>query len=404
MKFFNDGWPSTVKTKALLDFVACQHQLSMYDGCILKCAEEPRIVVPKTIREPLLSELHKAHVGMERMKKLARRFIWWPGIDRDIESMAQNCENCAVHADRPPEVPLHPWELPECPWARIHIDFARPFCKKMWFVVVDAFSKWPEVIQLPEGATSASQTITQLRRIFARFGIPKQIVSDNGPHFVSSEFRTFCKKQGIRHTLVPPYHPQSNGQVERFVKTLKGAIKKGMESGKASLEEVVTDFLSVYRNTSHSTTNVSPARLLMNRDLRCQLDLLKPPQKSSVLTKTLKETVKKAQAKQERGHDQTASERNAIRPYDMVSVRHTKMPKWRNARVVQVLGERYYTVQYTDTGVRQKVHVDHLRLHPRSNQLPTQQLVQGEPDLEPGDVAGSSNRDNKREDQFSSDT
>ena len=99
-----------------------------------------------------------------------------------------------------------------------------------------------EVIQIHEGATSASQTITQLRRIFARFGIPKQIVSDNGPQFVSSEFRTFCKKQGIRHTLVPPYHPQSNGQAERFVKTLKVAIKKDMESGKASLEEVVTDF------------------------------------------------------------------------------------------------------------------------------------------------------------------
>ncbi len=164
----------------------------------------------------------------------------------------------------------------------------------MWFVVVDAFSKCPEVIQLPERATSASQTITQLRRIFARFGNPKQIVSDNRPQFVSSEFRNFCKKQGIRHTLVPPYHLQSNGQAEHFVKTLKGAIKKGMESGKASLEEVVTDFLSVYRNTSHNTTNVSPARLLMNRDLRCQLDLLKPPQKSSVLTMTLKETVKKA--------------------------------------------------------------------------------------------------------------
>ena len=156
----------------------------------------------------------------------------------------------------------------------------------MWFVVVDAFSKWPEVIQLHEGTTSASQTTTQLRRIFASYGLPKQIVSDNGPQFVSSEFRTFCKKQGIRHTLVPPYHPERNGQVQRFVKTLKGAIKKGMESGKASLEEVVTIFLLVYRNTSHSTTIASPARLLMNKDLRRQLDLLKPPQKVLALTKT----------------------------------------------------------------------------------------------------------------------
>ena len=63
------------------------------------------------------------------MKKLARRFIWWPGIDRDVESMARNCENCAVHADRPPEVPLRPWQFPECPWARIRIDFAGPLQK-----------------------------------------------------------------------------------------------------------------------------------------------------------------------------------------------------------------------------------------------------------------------------------
>ena len=79
-----------------------------------KTCRDPRIVVPKAITEQLLSELHKRHVGMERVKKLARRFIWWPGIDRDIKSMAQNCKHCAVHADRPPEVPLHPWEFPEC--------------------------------------------------------------------------------------------------------------------------------------------------------------------------------------------------------------------------------------------------------------------------------------------------
>ena len=117
----------------------------------------------------------------------------------------------------------------------------------------------------------------------------------------------------------------------------------------------------------------------------------------------MKETAKKAQAKQQRDHDQTASERSTIRPYDMELVRHAKISKWRNAGVVQFLGERYYTVQYTDTGVRQTVYVDHLRLQPLSNQLPTQQLVQDEPALEPRDVAGS-NRDNKRDDQFSSDT
>ena len=96
------------------------------------------------------------------------------------------------------------------------------------------------------------------------------------PAIVSAEFKRFCKQQGILHTLSPPCHPKSNGQVEQFVQSFKQAIQKGMTAPRATHDELVTDFLAVYRNTIHTMTGNSSAILLLNRDLRCQFNLLLP--------------------------------------------------------------------------------------------------------------------------------
>jgi transposase InsO family protein len=94
----------------------------------------------------------------------------------------------------------------------------------MSFILVDAHSKWPGVVKMSIGSTTTSHTIGALRQMFSRFGIPKQLVTDNGPQFTSNEFNRFCKRQGIRHTLSPPYHPRTNGQAERFVQSFKQAV------------------------------------------------------------------------------------------------------------------------------------------------------------------------------------
>ena len=104
-----------------------------------------------------------------RMKTLARRYIWWPGIDRDIDRLVRDCEPCSRHQRTPPAAPLHPWEFPAHPWLRLHLDFAGPFQKHMWFILVDAHSKWPEVVMLPIGATTTSHTICLLRQMFSPF-------------------------------------------------------------------------------------------------------------------------------------------------------------------------------------------------------------------------------------------
>ncbi|XGW08618.1 hypothetical protein V3C99_011164, partial [Haemonchus contortus] len=95
---------------------------------------------------------------------------------------------------------------------------------KMYLIIVDAYSKWPEIVEM--SSTTTSCTITELRRLFAQFGNPQTLVTDNGTQFTSKEFNDFCSQNGIRHIKSPPFHPQSNGQAERFVDTFKRSFKK----------------------------------------------------------------------------------------------------------------------------------------------------------------------------------
>ena len=95
------------------------------------------MVVPAKLRRKLLEELHRDHPGITRMKQVARSYMWWPGIDQEIEQLARSCSLCLAVKHKPPVAPLHPWEWPSCPWQRVHLDFAGPFQGSMFLVCVD---------------------------------------------------------------------------------------------------------------------------------------------------------------------------------------------------------------------------------------------------------------------------
>ena len=210
------------------------------------------------------------------MKSLARLHVWWPSLDSDIETCVKSCVNCAETANDPIKVPLHQWEFPVRPWQRLHIDFAGPYRRKMWMLLVDAFSKWPEVRMMESTTTEA--VIRHLQEIFATHGIPHHIVSDNGPQFTAEKFQQFCFSRGIHHTTTAPYHPRSNGEVERLVQTFKQSIDKANPSNNLELHDCVTNFLARYRATPHTVTNQTLSEMLNNRRMRTRLDLLHPCQ------------------------------------------------------------------------------------------------------------------------------
>ena len=161
--------------------VTKKDELSVYDGCLLWGM---RVIVPQPLRERVLDQVHEGHIGMVKMKALARSYVWWPSIDKDIEHSVKGCVGCQLHQNMPQAAPLHPWEWPSGPWQRIHIDYAGPFLGSMFLVVVDAHSKWPESFVMK--STTSQQTIQKLREIFSRNGLPEQLASDNASSHLRS--------------------------------------------------------------------------------------------------------------------------------------------------------------------------------------------------------------------------
>lgn len=158
-----------------------------------------------------------------------------------------------------------PWPKPICPWQRVHIDYAGPIDGDYYLLAVDFFSKWPEVIR--SNRITAAATIGILRSIFARLGMPETLVSDNGTQFTSSEFAQFCVSNGIDHVTTAPFHPQANGQAERFVDTFKRANKK-LEEGRGTIGEILETFLLAYRskpNRAAPDDGQSPSEVIFGR-------------------------------------------------------------------------------------------------------------------------------------------
>lgn len=234
-----------------------------------------RVVIPGPFRRKVLEQLHEGHPGISRMTQLARAYAYWPGIDGQIKEFVQGCSKCASCARLPIKTTLESWPIPSRPWQRIHIDYAGPQGGMWYLVIVDAYSKWLEVFET--SSTTTSSTVACLRRTFARYGIPEQVVSDNGVQFTSDEFARFCKLNGVEHLRTAPYHPQSNGQAERFVDILKRGLKK--IKGEATVSEDLQTFLRTYRTTPSATTpnGKSPADEFFGRHIRTSLDLLRPP-------------------------------------------------------------------------------------------------------------------------------
>ena len=116
----------------------------MQNGCILWGF---RVVIPTKLRQNLLEELHNSYSGSTRMKELTRSYIWWPGMDTDLERIAQTCASCLNNRPMPSKAELHPWEWPSKPWHRIHVDYAGSVEGNCFFVVVDAHSKWVKKFQ-----------------------------------------------------------------------------------------------------------------------------------------------------------------------------------------------------------------------------------------------------------------
>lgn len=290
------------------------------------------------------------------MKSIARSIVWWPGIDGDIERMIQNCIPCQQNQKVPPPAPLHAWEWPNRPWARLHIDHAGPFLGKQFLIVVDAHSKWMESRTV--SSTSTHTTIRHLRSIFATHGLPEIVVSDNATSFTSTEFQEFMTRNGIRHITSAPYHPATNGLAERAVQTFKNALKKATPG---DIETALSRFLFHYRNTPHSTTGVSPAELLLGRKPRTHNTLMRP---------NIADKVHRSQHRNKAAHDVHARERHFKMQEKVYAKKFTNSgPVWLPGKITEVKGAHSFLITLIDGRVIRR-HIENIRQRTCDESIP----------------------------------
>lgn len=225
--------------------------------------------MPRELRGKVLELGHEEHPGATVMKRRMRAKVWWPRMDDDIEKNVKSCRGCTlVSAANPPE-PMKTHPLPDGPWQHVAIDFMGPIeGSSHILVVVDYYSRYKEVQILTQ--IDAKTTIKTLQVIFARFGFPLVMWTDNGPQFDCHEFKSFCTSVGIKLNPTIPYWPQQNGEVERQNRSLLKRLKIGHNLF-GDWKRDLLDYLLMYRSTPHSTTGKTPSELMFGWNIRDKL-------------------------------------------------------------------------------------------------------------------------------------
>ena len=248
-----EGWPEKHALRdAIKPYWAERGELTVAQNILLKGS---RLVIPSSMRLEILDKIHKGHQGIAKCREKSKESVWWPGLSRDIQDLVQQCRICAEHRNNKPE-PMIPTPLPDRPWQIVATDFFQ-LKSVNYLLVIDYFSRYVEVGVMAKN-TTASETIRALKAIFARHGIPEQVRSDNGLQYDCAEFSHFAKEWGFRHTTSSPKFPQSNGEIERGVQTVKNLLRK---------EKDPTKGLLAYRSTPLAC-GFSPAQILMGRKIR----------------------------------------------------------------------------------------------------------------------------------------
>lgn len=232
------------------------------------------IVIPSSLQDQVIKLAHQGHQGVTKTKALLRSKTWFPMINQKTEEAVKKCLPCQASTTAHNREPLQMTELPDYPWQRVSVDFCGPFPSGHYILVVmDDYSRYPAIEILT--STSAKSTIPLLDKIFSEHGIPEVVKTDNGSPFQSEEFAKFATYLNFYHHRITPRWPEANGEVERFMRTIKKAVRTSQAEARPWRQEL-WKFVRSYRTTPHSSTTLAPAEALYARSLRTTLPQLTP--------------------------------------------------------------------------------------------------------------------------------
>ena len=334
-----DGWPNS---KAQCDpdivpFWNVRDELSVASDIIFKGS---KIVIPKGMRKSILAKIHEGHQGIEKCRKRGREVLYWPQINADIEQMVKNCSSCLKFSAQKQAEPLKPQEIPLRPFQKVSSDLFS--CKgKDYMIITDNYSFYPEVLKLPN--TCASSVIECHKTVFARHGTPDVLMTDNGPQYTATEFKTFSKSWDFQHITSSPHFPSSNGLAEVSVKVVKNILLKCHDRGDDFYKS-----LQAYRATPLDCGK-SPAQLLFQRRIKTSL----PVHHSLLKTEKGEDIVDVKVKDKEKLKFKYDSHTRSSTPFNQgaqVCIRNSCTGRWDTpARIVKEAAPRSYAVM-TDSG------------------------------------------------------
>lgn len=340
------GWPSKVSPEFSPYFLK-RNSLSTESNCLYYIN---RVIIPERFRQKMLTTLHECHTGIVRMKMMARQYVWWPLIDQEIENFVNECLACQQTQPVKKCFTTSKWKMTLYPFERVHIDFGKHSGKDL-LIISDAYTKYCDVKVM--SCTQLFKVEEKLTDFFSVFGLPSELVSDNGPPFQSNGFEKFCERHKIKLTHSPPWHPPSNGQAERSVRTVKQCLYKfllGVESG-LPIQKKIQKFIMYHNNSPSTATGKSPSELIFAFKPRTLLDLVNLKYKAEV------DTVNINKVKSEEG------EKNSKFKIDqkVLYKNHFKnFVHWIPAKVLQIVSKFTYLIRVYDS-VR-FVHEDQLKV------------------------------------------
>ena len=245
---------------------AVKDELSVCDEVILRGS---RILIPSSLRGKVLELAHEGHQGIVKCKQRLRSKVWWPRLDQDVEGICKSCESCQLLAGPEPPVSITPTKMPDGPWQFCSCDLLGPLPDgRSVIVVIDYYSRFFEAGLLK--STKTDKVVEFLDTIFCRFGYPQALRTDNGPQFISGEFRLYLETHGIHWVSTTPLWPQANGLVERANRTILKVLKIACVE-KKDLQVEFRKFLVAYRSTPHSGTGCTPFALMFGREMRTKI-------------------------------------------------------------------------------------------------------------------------------------
>ena len=359
------------------------------------CRTTEQLVLPESMRQDVMRLAHEiplaGHMGKQKTTARILKRFYWPRIFSDVAEYVRHCSVCQRTARvTQTTVPMIPLPSVGVPFQRVATDIVGPLPKtpsgnRYILVVVDYATRYPEAVAMK--STDAETVAQELVKIFARLGIPDELLTDQGSNFVSELLNQLSSLLRIRRIKTSPYHPQTDGLVERFNGTLKRMLRRFVQEAPGAWDELLPYLLFSYREVPQASTGFSPFELFYGRHVRGPLDVLREAWTEegcgseddknvlSYITEVrdrlvemadlAQENVETAQQTQKKYYDRSARDRS-FEPGDQVLLLLPTSPRkleaaWQGPfRVLRKLGPVDYEIELE--GRRKKRRVVHVNM------------------------------------------